>query len=285
MKLRQVYNAAKCMLKEADNVSASFDTMCLFEHCFGLDRQGLIISGEKEADPATQEKYFSLVQERAKGYPLQYLLGEWEFMGLRFEVGEGVLIPRDDTQVLVDECLHRIEHLREPVVLDLCAGSGTIALSLAAKRKDAKIFALELSDDALFYLKKNIAANKNNNVHVCQGDIFSTPPFLAAQTFDVIVSNPPYIPSCDVLTLQKEVQYEPRMALDGGEDGLAFYRAIADIWLEFLKPGGVIAVEIGINQAPAVKRIFADRGICEISIKKDVQNIERVVSGVKRRKE
>lgn len=214
-----------------------------------------------------------LLERRLAGEPLQYILGEWEFYGLPFFVGEGVLIPRPDTETLAEfaiDCAGK----KECSCIDLCSGSGCLAITVDKYCVSASVTAAELSDKAFEYLKKNITLN-NSRVHAVQCDITKE----TFGKFDLIISNPPYIESAVIPTLQREVRFEPRMALDGGVDGLHFYRKIADMWVPRLNSGGTLAVEIGIGQQNAVKKIFSDAGLKNIGEKKDLGGIVRVIFG------
>ena len=217
-----------------------------------------------------KEQWEQAVQRRLLGEPLQYILGEWEFYGLPFLVGEGVLIPRPDTETLIDAVLPLIN--KDSAVLDLCSGSGAIAITLK-KIKGASVTALEKSPEALKYLTKNAALNKTD-IDIIEGDLFEfTPP----HSFNLIVSNPPYIKTADLKLLQKEVQKEPAMALDGGEDGLVFYRRIA-AFVPYLKEGGTMAVEIGYDMAKPVTAIFEKAGLFCKTLK-DLTGNDRVIIG------
>lgn len=278
MTLNEVYLKGKCILENAKIESFTFDTMKIFEFCFNFDRQDIILCRNAVADSKKVLNFFELINQRANGRPLQYILGYWDFMDSTFKVGEGVLIPRDDTEVLVNEVFAQISTIKAPQILDLCAGPGTISISLAKKRADAKIIADELSDIALKYLKMNINLNEVKNVNPIKLDVLSDTNKLNLEKFDVIVSNPPYIPTGDLNSLQKEVLYEPKMALDGGNDGLKFYRAIAENWTRFLKKSGCICVEIGIGQTNDVTSIFKRANFKNVKVIKDLNGIDRVIT-------
>lgn len=276
MTLSEAYKEGLKILTKAKIDSAAFDNMSIFEYCFNLKRHDLSLYRENAAKGKPLEKFFSCIEERKQGKPLQYILGFWTFMGRKFIVGEGVLIPRDDTEVLVNKALDLVKNRKNPQVLDLCSGSGAVAILLADNLKTAKIIAVEKSDEAIKYLKENIKINKVTNVTIKKLDILQDDiPF--KERFDLIVSNPPYIKSSEIKTLQKEVQFEPRLALDGGEDGLVFYRAIASIWKKCLKNSGSICVEIGMGQESEVSRIFEKEDFLNIKTLKDINGIDRVV--------
>jgi len=217
-------------------------------------------------------------KRRAMGEPLQYLLGEWEFYGLPFKVGEGVLIPRPDTETLVDAALDFLKDTASPVIIDLCSGSGCIAVTLKKLIPKACVYAIEISEDAVYYLNENIKIN-NVDVTVVQGDI--TDPKLARRfpvnSADCIVSNPPYLTDAEMAELQKEVTYEPSSALRGGRDGLDFYRVIPKIWGKVLKKGGLLAFEVGYRQSEAVCDILRADGYKGMRAVKDLGGNDRVV--------
>ena len=215
------------------------------------------------------------VNRRIGGEPLQYILGCWEFYGLPFYVGQGVLIPRPDTETLVDAALGIIGKSKARV-LDLCSGSGAVAVAIA-ENSSAEVTALEKSDAAYAYLLKNIERN-GASVRAVKGDVFDG----FNGEYDLIVSNPPYIKSDVIPTLSREVKREPTMALDGGEDGLIFYRRIAEYWTGLLAKGGTVAVEIGFDQQEQVSRIFAEAGLDDIRCVKDLSSNPRVIIGTLR---
>lgn len=222
-----------------------------------------------------------IAQRRAKREPLQYLLGAWEFYGLRMAVGEGVLIPRADTEILVETVLTALRETPSPKILDLCTGSGCIALALKSQRQDAAVSGIDLSAAALRYAKKN-AAYHHFQVDFIEGDVCAEEVFARFSQMDVITCNPPYLTGADMKNLQAEVRYEPEAALYGGEDGLSFYRRIAPLWRSALKPNGMLAFEVGIGQAEAVRAIMAQAGYTETAVTADLNGIARVVTGYSR---
>lgn len=220
-----------------------------------------------------EDRLDELVLRRLWGEPLQYIIGEWEFYSLPFYVGRGVLIPRPDTETLCDKAIEFIGD--KPLsVADLCSGSGCVAIAVAEHCKNAAVTAVEKSKKAYAYLEKNIVRNRSR-VIAHNADIFS----VDSGKFDVILSNPPYIPNEDCKTLQREVMFEPKMALAGGADGLSFYRKIAKHWVPRLNKGGLLAVEVGIGQSEAVAEIFSAAGLSNVGTKRDLSGIERVVFG------
>lgn len=281
MTYQQLYRQTKNILLQAGIESPAFDASCLIRHCFGIDRQALIMRGNETAPVESISRLQSLTERRAKGEPLQYLLGLWEFMGRKFSVGPGVLIPREDTQVTVHETLRRLPPVPCPRIIDLCAGSGAIAVTLAKELPQSDVTALELSPKAFGYLKKNIRYNHAENIRTVCGDVFTAFRDFERESFDAIVSNPPYIETKEIGSLQKEISYEPKMALDGGPDGLVFYRAIIRDWTPLLRRGGIMAFEIGEGQAAPVKSLLLKHGFSDIRFLQDIAGTDRCVSALK----
>lgn len=279
--LAEVYRKGAKLLENAGVEDFSYDSLCLMEHFFSVDRAGLIINGDQPADSTSCGSFLAAVDERAKGKPLQYIIGKWSFMGLDFYVGEGVLIPRDDTEASVETALEYLKNIPKPVVIDLCSGSGAIAVAIAKYLPDSTVIAMELSDSAAEYLNKNIRLNNVNNVTVVKGDVTKENDSFLNGYFDLVVSNPPYIESDQIDVLQRELQFEPRMALDGGSDGLYFYRIITEKWSRKIKQGGMLAYEIGESQYDAVSSMLKENGFENISYRLDLQGFKRTVSGIK----
>ncbi len=281
MTLNAIYTQGKNILMRAGCEAPAFDAMRIFEFCFKLSRQDIILRRNDVANDVDTVKFLELIHQRAGGRPLQYILGYWSFMDVNLKVGEGVLIPRDDTEVLVNTALECIKDIKSPKVLDLCTGPGTIAISLAKQCREANIVAVDISEVALSYLRENIALNDVKNVVPIQFDVLNGSSLFPYIDFDIIVSNPPYIPTSELKGLQREVQKEPKIALDGGDDGLIFYREIAKSWTRLLKNDGTLCVEVGKGQALDVAAMFLQEGLKDIVVKKDLNNIERVVLGRK----
>lgn len=278
MTVGEAYRKTKDILTEAGFEAPAFEALCLTEKVFGFNRLALITRGEETA--ATDEKLAllaELTEKRLNHEPLQYLLGKWSFMGIDLLVGEGVLVPRDDTEVVTSLCIDYLSCKESPNVIDLCAGSGAISLALE-KYANCKVTAVELSDKAFSYLTQNIKLN-NSAVNALNGDIFECHKDIADNSLDLIVSNPPYIKTADIASLQKEVQHEPAMALDGGESGLYFYRRIVPLWKSKLKAGGALAFELGEGQYDEVSRILADNGFGGITESIDFGGIQRAIIG------
>ena len=267
-------------LKQAGVFAPAFELCELIAFGMGLDRAAQLAEPDRPVTPEEAGRMAELLAQRCTGQPLQYILGRWEFYGLEFLVGEGVLIPRADTEALVDAGLRLCRGFSEPRILDLCSGSGCIAVALAKHRSDAQVTAVELSDVAFEYLTQNVARNGASNVRPIRADVLEGPDGVTAgERFHLIVSNPPYIPSGELAGLQREVRREPAMALDGDEDGLLFYREIARRYRDSLVPGGWLAFEVGDDQSGDVQKILMKQGFTEIFAAKDLEGFERVVMG------
>ena len=369
MKIRELYTLAKTELKRAGIDSFEVDSAILIEHFFKMNRTALSLNPEAESVKKDSEAFLSALAERKARRPLQYILGEWEFTGLSLKVGEGVLIPREDTVVLVESMAEMLKNTvqgefcnanshvdnaavlvestadmlkstvqeefcnanshannaavliestadmlkstaqgefcktkthvdgnnisvettpttkkiiyeKPPRGLDLCAGSGAVSLGLCSILPEITITAIELSKQAFPFLVSNLQSYPQYNIQPLAGDILdpALPEWLGLAKVDFIVSNPPYIRTDEMPCLQEEVKKEPALALEAGADGLIFYRKITEIWLPYLKRGGLIAVEIGDTQGEEVKDIFMKAKLTNIKIHKDFNGLDRVVS-------
>ncbi len=277
--IAQLYRNAKNTLTEAGLESPAFDAMCLLGKVFGIDsRAQLAIRGSDVAEPSLALEYNELINKRLTT-PLQYILQRWEFDGMEMHVGEGVLVPREDTLTIVESVQTALKQTKSPRILDLCAGTGAIGISLARRIPDAQVICLEKSELAMKYLRQNINEFGDNRVTAIFGDVLKSPQFAEGEIFDCIVSNPPYILSADMESLQWEVRCEPHMALDGGADGLDFYRAICSYWLGLLKPSGIIAFESGYDICDGVEAVIAANGVNQIRRFKDLGGIDRCIIG------
>ena len=286
----ELYDYIRFSLKNAGIDDPVFESRCIIEDIMGLDRLQLAMNGTKDADEAKMSKALELLEKRLKGEPLQYLLGEWEFFGLPFKVGKGVLIPRPDTETLVEAVLDHFMRLGklDPEIIDLCSGSGCIAVAIQKNLPQSKVTAVELSSEAFPYLTENIRRNgvdvKTMKGDVLNGDLlrnFTDPEDIGEfRKLDCIVSNPPYLTEKEMGELSPEVKCEPESALYGGTDGLKFYRVIAGLWKEILKEGGLLAFEIGCEQGEEVSDILRKSGYTDIKVMKDLGGNDRVVMGI-----
>lgn len=260
-------------LKEAEIGEAQLDARLLLEEVCGTDHNTLLCHGDREVSEAEEEQYRKALEQRAVHVPLQHLLGYQDFMGLRFQVNEHVLIPRQDTEILVEEAMRYLHDGMR--ILDLCTGSGCILLSLLHYSNDCEGTGVDISKEAL-----QVAA-LNAELLGIKADFFKSDLYeKVTGKFDLLVSNPPYIERKVIPTLMEEVrEYDPYIALDGGEDGLDFYRRIIGRAQDYLKRGGQILMEIGSGQAQAVSELLREAGFKEIDICRDFAGLDRVVSG------
>lgn len=277
MTLREAYNRCRAGLAENGFDSPELEAMALVDKAVGCDRLRLISHGNDELSDSEAALVEELLQRRLGHVPLQYITGSWSFCGFEFSVGEGVLIPRDDTEVVVGLCLDFLRDKPSARAVDLCAGSGAISVALS-KLGNAEVTAVELSEEAFKFLLKNIELN-NAQVTPLNDDIFTCHSRFADQSLDLIVSNPPYIKREELESLQEEVRFEPRLALDGGESGYDFYEAIISDWSGKLRHGGALAFELGEGQAQRVSELMRQKGFSDIRIENDLGGIQRAIIG------
>jgi len=250
----------------------------LLGHVLTLPRVKLYMDLDRPLSKDELATYRALIQRRLAGEPTQYLTGFREFYGRRFLVDPRVLIPRSETELLVEAALRDVKKDAPSRVLDLCTGSGCVAISIAAERPQASVWATDLMPGPIEVAKQNAEAlGVDGRVTFFQGDLLAALPDGAS--FDVIVSNPPYVKSGDIATLQREVQKEPRTALDGGADGLDLIRRLVTGALPRLKPGGLLAVEIGDEQGNDVKELMTRAGCRDVGIEKDLARHDRIALG------
>ena len=273
MTLNQLY--LWCSEELAFTECGEFESLCLINDIIGYTKEQIYFNTVNPSDSDIQ-KIKQVVERRKAGEPLQYILGKWDFFDQTFYVGEGVLIPRPETEMLVDFALDKLKSIDNPVVFDLCVGSGCIGLTIAKHRKDAVVYLLEKEEKAFNYLKRNAEALNLQNVKLINGDLF----FIDLSVFpqaDLILSNPPYIETDIIGDLQKEVLFEPRSALDGGFDGLDFYRCLSEKWSSKVKKDGFMAFECGEEQSQPIISIFSNK-CTENKVIFDFNNIDRVVT-------
>ncbi len=276
MTYREIYEEGRNSLADAAIGEAALDARLLLEYVCHTIRNDLLVHGDKPVTEEQAESYRALIQKRAKHIPLQYLTGEQDFMGLTFQVNDKVLIPRQDTEILVEEVL------REPHdgmrFLDMCTGSGCILLSILHYSNDCQGVGVDISGEALQVAKKNAERIcPDGNITFLQSNLFEN----VTGKYEYIVSNPPYIPSPVIEELMPEVrEHEPRLALDGTEDGLYFYKKIVEESRNYLVGGGRLYFEIGYDQAEAVSTLMQNAGFAEVTVVKDYAGLDRVVHGI-----
>lgn len=260
--------------------TALLDSQLLLSHVLGVDRGYLLLNREKEITEDEYKTFLNNIKLRKEGVPLQYITGEQEFMGLPFKVEKGVLIPRCDTEVLVEEVVNIIKDVDSPVIADVGCGSGAISISIAKLVETSTVYALDIMDIPLKVTHKNVILNGvEDRVNIIKSDMLKEL-INKGKVFDLIVSNPPYIKKEVIPTLMKEVkEHEPMSALDGGEDGLYFYRNITKDSKKLLKKGGYLAYEIGYDQGESVKNIMIQEGFADVKLIKDLSGLNRVLIG------
>lgn len=275
-------STAKEILKKTEQTLAAtgiedpeFEAGVLLEDIGGKSPAEIQLSPNAEIPPEKAAAVEAAAQRRSGGYPLQYIIGSWDFYGRRFACGEGVLIPRAETELLCECVIKYFAKRPAPRIVDLCSGTGCIAITLAKEISGAQVTAVELYDGAFGYLQRNNAAF-GGCVSAVQGDALE--PF---GEFDCVVSNPPYVAAAEMPTLQREVLAEPETSLLGGADGLDFYRAIAKNWYGHIASGGFIAFEIGETQGRAVEAILKENGYYGVSVWEDYSGLDRIVTAMK----
>jgi release factor glutamine methyltransferase len=286
MRLLDITRETSEHLERAGIDDAYIDAELLVLHAAGIDRLAAFMENP-EIGKNFLQKIRRLTRRRSGGEPLQYITGHVDFLGLRIEVGRGVLIPRPETELVAQEAISEIgEKKREKKkaaiirILDLCTGSGCIGLSLAREFPTAAVYGTDVSKTAIRYAKKNQKTNGIKNIRFLAGPFFE--PVKKESKFDLIISNPPYIASSEIKKLQREIrEWEPAEALDGGEDGLDFYKEIFSRAAECLLEGGKLVLELGFGQADAVKQIAAKNGFTAIETTKDYAGIERIFKAVR----
>lgn len=279
MELRDVLRDALCALADHGIENAGFEARLILEKA-GISQMKILSEPRGSIPPEVAENVRKMTEKRVSGYPLQYILGEWEFFGLPFKVGEGVLIPRQDTETLVEIAADFLKTRQdnERRVLDLCAGSGCIGITLA-KLYGAEATLVEKSEKAFSYLEQNISLNGvKAQCKAVLGDCLDERSIVGE--YDLILSNPPYLTEKDMQNLQREVSFEPQEALFGGGDGLDFYRALLEKYPKKLRSNGLFAVEIGLGEEKDVAEMFRKSGLAP-RLEKDFSGIIRTVYGVK----
>ena len=280
MKIREIYSKYIDLFRVNNIDFPENEVRFLICEMLGISSTEYFMRYNDIVEEDSIKKIENAASRRLEGEPLQYIIGSWDFMGRTFNVGKGVLIPRPETELLCLEIMKVLKNKKNAVVFDLCSGSGCIGLTLKCEYPDINLCMIEKSEDALYYLRKNASELCNNDCTIIEGDILKLDNFRHLTKADIIVSNPPYIRSDEVPFLQKEVTFEPKMALDGGKDGLIFYRYIIEKWSELLKADGEFYFEIGEDQGAEVSAILNNIGF-DSRVLKDYNNHDRIVKGRK----
>lgn len=280
MNIGSLLNLATKMLKSKEIDTARLDSQLILGNVLNKDKIYLMINSSEEVEKEKEEEFLNLINKRMENMPVRYILGEVDFMGLDFYIEEGVLIPRSDTEVLVEEVLKIIEEGENLYVCDLCSGSGAIGISLAYYRKNIMVDLIDFYEKPEEISKKNIVKNNlENQVKFIKSDLLKEP-IKELKKYDIIVSNPPYIKEDVIETLMDDVKnYEPRSALSGGDSGLIFYERIVEESKKVLKENGILAFEIGYDQGDSVSNIMKNNGYIDIKVVKDLAGLDRVVIG------
>ena len=275
MKVKELINYGREVLSENNIEDYSIISKMLAKHILNMTNVEIIINEEKEISEEEKNRYDFALTEIVKGIPVQYITHNQEFMGMNFYVNEDVLIPQPDTEILVEEVIKLCKNYKDNIkILDICTGSGAIGISIVKSVENINLIASDISDKALEIAKKNAKNNEIlNRIDFVKSDMFEN----INDKFDIIVSNPPYIETNVINTLSKQVQNEPHLALDGGKDGLDFYRILANQAKEYLKPNGYLCMEIGYNQKDKVEQLLKENGYKNIYCKKDLSGNDRVI--------
>ena len=272
MKIKEALIEGRDYLKDLEYTDPIYETRRILSDLLNKDLSYLVSHDEDLLDSKIENKYFKILEKRQKGIPLQYILGEEDFYGRTFKVIEGVLIPRQDTEISVEKILNVIENNQINNMLEIGCGTGIVSISVDLE-SSVDVTAVDISEKALENTRIN-KENLNSKIKIINSDLFSN----INEKFDLIYSNPPYIKSCEIENLQVEVRdYEPRLALDGGEDGLFFYRSIIKSSPEFLNHKGFLVFEIGHDEAEDICNLMKDK--FEVEVYKDLNNLDRVVVG------
>lgn len=281
MTLNELYKNSSEKLRNIEN--GTTDARIIIKKVISITDTDFLIYGNSDVDDKHIKTVESMVQKRMSGIPVQYIIGEWDFYGNTFTVNENVLVPRPETEILCEYVISYLKDKNNPVVADLCAGSGCIGITVKNEISSADVTMVEKSREAASVCRENIVnILGEDQTKLIIGDIFYPEKLGISASFDVIISNPPYIKSSEIPSLQPEVLLEPKMALDGGEDGLDFYRLLAEKWTEYLADEGMFAFECGEEQADEIKLILEEKGF-DVHFVKDYNDVDRFVIG-KRRK-
>lgn len=280
MTIFEAYNDTKKKLQAAGIEDYVFEAREIVKHITGFTSPQILANYNNKLTEFQQNNLIALVKQRQIRYPLQYIFGSWEFYGRNFYVGPGVLIPRADTETVVDAALDFLKTQETPKVLDLCAGSGAIGITLACEMQTAKVTMVEKYEPAMRYLNKNVETNNAKNTNVLLGDVFEGTS--GGEIYNLVVSNPPYIPESEIELMSPETKFEPETALMAKDGGMEFYKAITANYKDLIVDGGMLLFEVGIGESQRVAEILTQNGFWDIKITKDLNGTERAVSGIKR---
>lgn len=282
MKIGEILAKAYSTLKSEGIDTYMIDAQLLLQKVLQKDKVFIIINRDLELKESEKEEFFRLLNMRRNKMPVKYILGECEFMGMNFNIKEGVLIPRGDTEILVEKALEEIDKNKYKRICDVCCGSGAIGISIGKLNESSRVVCLDISDTACQVTQENINKfNISDRVKIIKSDLLNEA-IKNHLTFDIIISNPPYIREDVIPSLMEDVKnYEPYIALSGGVDGLDFYRKITKQSLELLEAGGMLAYEIGYDQREDVERILLENKLTDIVCFKDLAGLDRVVIGTR----
>jgi len=281
MKIKDIINYGVAMIKNTE--SPSLETQMMIAKVIEKDRLYIMLNLEEDIDESKVEIIKTMIDKRKNSYPLQYILGEREFWSMDFKVSEGVLIPRQDTEILIEETLKKLKdnkHKSNLKGFEIGVGSGIISITLLKEIETLTMIGVDINDKAIELTKANALKHEvNDRLCILNSNLFEK--INKENQFDFIISNPPYIETKVIDSLKEDIKkHEPKLALDGGEDGLDFYRAIIEQSKSYISPEGFIAFEIGYNQGEAVKKIFVENGYPNVTIAKDLAGFDRVVIGM-----
>ena len=279
MTLQSIYTKIKDALNSSGIEDSGFEAKLILKRYLNISDSQFLTLYNREIEKEKELLIEKAVQKRKERYPLQYILGEWDFYKYTFKVGEGVLIPRSDTEILVEKAVEYLKNTKNPQVLDLCAGSGCIGISIAKDYPHSTVTLVEKFDSAFTYLLENIELNNAKNAKALNGDVLKGD--ASDGIYDLIVSNPPYIPPNEMDIISPETNFEPETALLGGEDGMLFYKAIIENYKKSLKKGGMLGFEVGINEDEALANLLKEALFENITVTKDFNGINRVVTAIK----
>ena len=279
MTIFEAYNTTKKKLEAAGIEDYVFEAKHIIKHITGLSAPQILTNYNNKLSQYQENNLVAITHQREVRYPLQYIFGEWDFYGRSYRVGPGVLVPRADTETVIDECLEFLKEKSEPQILDLCTGSGCIGITLALEKSDSHVTMVEKYEEAIRYAKINAEGNEAANTKIILGDIFETA--AGDKKYSLIVSNPPYIPQEEMNIVSPETKFEPQTALLAEDGGMEFYKAIINNYKNSLAEGGMLCFEVGINEYRKVSDLMSEAGFKDIKVKKDFGGIERAVSGIK----